>query len=234
MANWEEILKKPLVSIPKQKIRIKKPKKIEQEDDCKRKLKEIAQRMLNVPLFDMKFTLNESEWASEPMKDIVWNPDGGGEYREVPRHGGKLKVGTWLPEELRGNATNGAIGYLRGADSDADINELPEKVCCEALKHLKAVSNGEVLSEQTIVGWTVYSRVKLETYGKNPTVHLWNREVYIKNAQGPTPQLSIGISLKFYIPTPFSGPKGDVETVNLIQVTWVFMECLKMFKEAVG
>ena len=58
MADWTEILKKPLISIPKQKIRIKKPKKIEQEDDCKRKLKEIAQRMLNVPLFDMKFTLN--------------------------------------------------------------------------------------------------------------------------------------------------------------------------------
>ena len=229
MADWTEILKKPLISIPKQKIRIKKPKKIEQEDDCKRKLKEIAQRVLNVPLFDMEFTLNETEWTSDPMKDI---PDGG--------HGGKLKVGTWLPEDLRGNATHGAIGYLRGAGSDADINELPEKVCCEALKHLKAVSNGEVLSEQTIVGWTVGSRVKLETYGRNPTVHLWNREVYIKNAQGPTPQLSIGISLKFFVPKErdleewLGVPKSSQESDNWSEVTRGFQEIEMMFKEAVG
>lgn len=226
MADWTEILKKPLISIPKQKIRIKKPKKIEQEDDCKRKLKEIAQRMLNAPLFDMEFTVNETEWTCKPMKDIT---DGG--------HGGKLKVGTWLPEDLRGNATHGAIGYLRGAGSDADINELPEKVCCEALKHLKSVATGTSqtpFSEQTIVGWTVGSRVKLETYGENPSVHLWNREVNIKNAQGSTPQLAIGISLKFFIPTPFGGRKRDVETANLREVTRVFKECDRMFKEAVG
>ena len=85
-----------------------------------------------------------------------------------------------------------------------------------------------------MVGWTVGSRVKLETYGRNPTVHLWNREVYIKNAQGPTPQLSIGISLKFFIPTPFGGRTRDVETANLREVTRVFKECDRMFKEAVG
>ena len=236
MADWTEILKKPLISIPKQKIRIKKPKKIEQEDDCKRKLKEIAQRMLNAPLFDMEFTFNEQEWAcstrpsgEEPMKEITEGP-----------HGAKLKVGTWLPEELRGNATRGAIGYLRGAGSDADINELPEKVCCEALKHLKAVSDGVVLSEQTVVGWTVGSRFKLEKYGKNPTVYLWNKEVYIKNAQGPTPLLSIGISLKFFVPKErdleewLGVPKSSQESDNWSEVTRGFQEIEMMFKEAVG
>jgi hypothetical protein len=109
------------------------------------------------------------------------------------------------------------------------------------LKHLKAVSNGNVLSEHTIVGWTVGSRVKLETYGRNPTVHLWNREVYVNNAQGPTPQLSIGISLKFFIPTPFGGRPipgstrtRDIQFENLVKVTKAFKECDKMFKEAVG
>jgi len=226
MANWEEILKKPLVSIPKQKIRIKKPKKIEQEDDCKRKLKEIAKRMMDVPLFDLDMSFDDAKWTSEEIRAV---PDGS--------HGGQMKVATWVPEELRGNATTGAIGYLRGAGSDADINELPEKVCCEALKHLKAVSNGEVLSEQTLLGWKIGSRVKLETYGKNPTVHLWNREVYIKNAQGPTPQLSIGISLKFFLPTPLgslTAERGVVEVQNLVKVTKAFKECDKMFKEAVA
>lgn len=221
MANWEEILKKPLVSIPKQKIRIKKPKKIEQEDDCKRKLLEITKRMMDVPLFDLDMS----------FEDVKWTPE---EFREVHGHNGYMNVGTWIPEEPRGNMAHGAIGYLRGRDGRADIDMLPEKVCCEALKHLKAVSTGNVLSEQTLLGWTVGSQVKLETYGKNPTTHLWNREVYVRNAQAAGNRLAIGMSLKFYLPTPFGGRKGEVETENLVEVTRIFKECIRMFKEAVA
>jgi len=219
-------LKKPLVSIPKQKIRIKKPKKIEQEDDCKRKLLEIAKKMMDVPFFDLEMSFNDVKWISEEIRG---------------QNSGQMKVGTWIPEELRGNAAHGAIGYLRGGEAifdvlygRTDIDKLPEKVCCEALKHLKAVSTGNVLSEQTLLGWKIGSQVKLETYGEYPTAHVWNREVYVNNAQGPSPKLTIGMSLKLYLPTPFGGQKGDVETENLIKVTRAFRECNRMFKEAVG
>jgi hypothetical protein len=225
MANWEEILKKPLVSIPKQRIRIKKPKKIEQEDDCKSKLLEIAKRMTNVPLFDLELSFEDVKWTPQELSRVT---DGS--------HGGQMKVATWIPEDLSNsrNKTHGAIGYLRGGDGRADIDVLPEKVCCEALKHLKAASTGNVLSEQLLLGWKIGSQVKLETYGGNPTTHLWNREVYVNNAQGPSPKLTIGMSLKLYLPTPFGGQKGDVETENLIKVTRAFKECNRMFKEAVG
>jgi len=228
MANWEEILKKPLVSIPKQKIRIKKPKKIEQEDDCKRKLLEIAKKMMDVPLFDLDMSFDDVKWTSEEIRAVTDGSHGSTGLS------GQMKVATWIPEELRGNATHGAIGYLRGGEAifdvlygRTDIDKLPEKVCCEALKHLKAVSTGNVLSEQTLLGWKIGSQVKLETYGEYPTAHLWNREVYVNNAQGPSPKLAIGISLKFYLPTP-------VETEDLREITRVFRECDKMFKEAVA
>ncbi len=230
MADWTEILKKPLISIPKQKIRIKKPKKIEQEDDCKRKLKEIAKRMHNTPLFDMKFKINGANWVSEmstKAKQMLY------------------RVATWLPENdediraLDGN-TVGAIGYVAGEPYDDKINELSEKVCCEALKHLKAVSNGNVLSEQTIDGLHVGSHVikkALRGRGEHPVIHVWNREVYIKNLQGspPNPLLSkvtIGIYLKFYLEEDI--PSEALWDSWSDEIDRAFKECERMFKEAVG
>ena len=218
-------MKKPLVSIPKQRIRIKKPKKIEQEDDCKSKLLEIAKRMTNVPLFDLELSFEDVKWTPQEVMGVS---DGS--------HGGRMKVATWIPEDLSNsrNQTYGAIGYLRGGDDRADIDVLPEKVCCEALKHLKAASTGNVLSEQTLLGWLIGSQVKLETYGKNPTAHLWNREVYVRNAQGAGPKLVIGMSLKLYLPTPFAETAKYSGQEQMIKVTRAFKECNRMFKEAVA
>jgi len=230
MADWTEILKKPLISIPKQKIRIKKPKKIEQEDDCKRKLVEIAQRMYNTPLFDMKFKINGADWVSEMSAT------------EKPSiH----KVATWLPEKdediwaLEGKSI-GAIGYVAGARSDEHFNELSEKVCCKALEHLKAVSNGEERWIETIDGLQIGSHViktGLRGRGKNPVVHLWNREVYIKKPSADyssiLSKLTIGISLKFYL-TEDMHPSDTAWDGWSDEIDRAFKECERMFKEAVG
>ena len=37
--NWFDIIKKPLISIPKGSVRIKKPKKIETKEECLPKIK---------------------------------------------------------------------------------------------------------------------------------------------------------------------------------------------------
>ena len=213
-------MKKPLVSIPKQSIRIKKPKKIEQEDDCKRKLKEIGQRMLDAPLFDLKMRFNDEHWGLNPVENINRDND-------------TIKHGIWIPDSMLSggkSSIHGALGNLLAPNS---IDELPEKVCCAVLKHLRAASNGNSLSEETLIGWKISSTIKLTNEETNESywqpydneTHSWVREVHVENAQGPIPKFIIGMTLKIFV---------NSEMENLVNVTRIFKKCNSMFKEAVG
>lgn len=220
MANWEEILKKPLVSIPKQMVRIKKPKKIEQEDDCRGKLLEIALKMPKVPLFALDMNFNDNNWTVDPARSLR---EGG--------HGGIMKHAVWIPSEYYIKNTkriHGALGTLRGVSVSVDIDKLPEEVCCEALKFLNAAADGNRLPDKTLLGWTIGSTVKLTTRNANNTdsndTHHWLKNVYIKNAQLPEDVVNIGLAMKIYV-----NPDE-----NMQEVTRVFKECIRMFREAVA
>jgi len=57
--SWFDIIKKPLISIPKGSVRIKKPKKIETNDEClpkiKKFLRDVSRIIANEPDFTMIF-----------------------------------------------------------------------------------------------------------------------------------------------------------------------------------
>ncbi len=61
--SWFDIIKEPLISIPKGSVRIKKPKKIETKDECLPKVKEF--------LFDVDLII-----ANEPDFTISFEKDG--------------------------------------------------------------------------------------------------------------------------------------------------------------
>ena len=46
--SWFDIIKEPLISIPKGSVRIKKPKKIETREDCKERLKAFIEKVKSI------------------------------------------------------------------------------------------------------------------------------------------------------------------------------------------
>jgi len=215
-------LKKPLVSIPKQMVRIKKPKKIEQEDDCRGKLLEIALKMPKVPLFDLDMNFDDNNWTVDPARSLR---DGG--------QGGIMMSGVWIPSGEVTKRIHGALGTLRGVSVSVDIDKLPEEVCCEALKFLNAAADGNRLPDKTLLGWTIGSTVKLTTSNANNTnlndTHHWLKNVYIKNAQAPEPEVNIGLAMKIFV-----NPETENYRLTMQEVTRVFKECIRMFREAVA
>ena len=65
--NWFDIIKKPLISIPKGGVRIKKPKKIETKEECLPKIKkwlgDVSRIIANEP--DFKITFSNSSGVCE-------------------------------------------------------------------------------------------------------------------------------------------------------------------------
>tara|TARA_R100000458_G_C8115860_1_gene136781 strand:- start:43 stop:609 length:567 start_codon:yes stop_codon:yes gene_type:complete len=67
--SWFDIIKEPLISIPKGSVRIKKPKKIETNDECLPKVKEFLKNVSRII-------------ANEPDFTIFFEKDGGHCYVE--------------------------------------------------------------------------------------------------------------------------------------------------------
>ena len=71
--SWFDIIKEPLISIPKGSVRIKKPKKIETKKECKERIKAFLGRLKDF----CKETSNKDEFQqpfySEGFAKIYWN-----------------------------------------------------------------------------------------------------------------------------------------------------------------
>jgi len=145
--KWQEILKNKLISVPKQKTHIRKPKSGTDMDKCKDKLVQLNEKLKNM---DLSHTFDTIEASNEKSNYTFPKSKVNARYMIEKDEKTDIFYDTYqVTDYTLFNADRMPI-YSIGIYHELFIEDIPEQVACKALKMLEKVTDGEFIEPFTL------------------------------------------------------------------------------------